>query len=285
MEELQKQLEKMQIPYSRIETIHSKDGVTVARVFSDGSCILKYFEKREYAREIENYRILAELGVPTLKIIAATDCALLMEDIAASPVFRLGNEEDLNDPQLAVRLARWYRTLHQRGRDFVKRSGTALYAETDCITPENIAFIKAASKTEALPAWKLIEDNFPLLRDKLAALNNTLTYNDFYYTNLIAAKDKSNALMFDYNLLGKGYAYSDLRNVCWSLGEEARQAFLKEYGGFEPSEKAADEVISPIVTLHSACLRTEFPDWGNEALDMLKNGFGQRLAVFLGKET
>ena len=285
MEQLQKQLEQMNIPYRSIEPIRSKDGVTVARVLSDVSYVLKYFEKREFCREIENYRILAELGVPTLKIIAATDCALLMEDIAASPVFRLGCEEDLNDPQLAVQLARWYKALHQRGRDFVKCSGTALYAETDCITPENIAFIKTASKTEALPAWKLIEDNFTLLRDKLAALNNTLTYNDFYYTNLIAAKDKSNALMFDYNLLGKGYAYSDLRNVCWSLGEKARQAFLKEYGGFDPAEKAADEVFSPIVTLYSACRRSEFPDWGKESLDMLKNGFEQRLADFLGKET
>ena len=35
----------------------------------------------------------------------------------------------------------------------------------------------------------------------------TLTYNDFYYTNMMVAKDKSSALMFDYNLLGKGYVY------------------------------------------------------------------------------
>ena len=282
MEELQKQLEQLNIPFTRIEPIRSKDGVTVARVFSEGSHILKYFEKKEYAREIENYRILAALGVPTLKVTAATDCAILLEDAVVSPVFRLGEEEDLNDPQIAVQLAKWYKTLHERGRDFVKRCGAELYAETDCITPENLEFIKSAAKIEHCSFWRLMEENFSLLKRKMDALNDTLTYNDFYYTNLIAAKDKSSAFMFDYNLLGRGYSYSDLRNVCWSLGEEAKQAFLDEYGSFDPAEKAADEVISPIVTLYSACRRSSFPDWGNEALDMLKNGFEQRLADFLG---
>ena len=37
----------------------------------------------------------------------------------------------------------------------------------------------------------------------------TLTYNDFYYTNLAVLKDGTSAIMFDYNLLGKGYAYAD----------------------------------------------------------------------------
>ena len=283
MEELQKQLEQLNIPFTRIEPIRSKDGVTVARVFSEGSHILKYFEKKEYAREIENYRILAALGVPTLKVTAATDCAILLEDAAVSPVFRLGEEEDLNDPQIAAQLAKWYKTLHQKGRDFVKDCGDALYAETDCITPENLALIKSATKTEHYPFWRLMEENSDLLRQKIHALNDTLTYNDFYFTNLIAAKDKSTAFMFDYNLLGRGYAYSDLRNVCWSLGEEARQAFMKEYGAFDPAEKAADEVISPIVTLYSACRRRSFPDWGNEALDMLKNGFEQKIVDFFGR--
>ena len=285
MEELQKQLEQMDIPFTRIEQIRSKDGVKVARVYSDVNCILKFFEKKEYAREIENYRILAALGVPTLKVLAATDCAILLEDAAVSPVFRLGEEEDLNDPQIAAQLARWYKVLHEKGRDFVKRCDTALYAETDCITPENLAFIKAAAKTEHCSFWRFIEENFSLLKQKINALNDTLTYNDFYYTNLIAAKDKGAAFMFDYNLLGRGYAYSDLRNVCWSLGEEAKQAFLTEYGGFDPAEKAADEVISPIVTLYSACRRRSFPDWGNEALDMLKSGFEQKLIDFLGKQS
>ena len=282
MEKLQKQLEQLNIPFTRIEHIRSKDGVTVARVFSERSCILKYFEKKEYAREIENYRILETLGVPTLKVIAASDCTILLEDVTDSPVFRLGREQDLDDPQIAVQLAGWYKTLHRKGREFVKSCGTGFYSETDCITSENLTFIKSVTKTGHFSVWRLVEENFSLLKQKIDALNDTLTYNDFYFTNLISAKDKSSAFMFDYNLLGRGYAYSDLRNVCWSLGNNAKQAFLKEYGAFDPVEKAADEVISPIVTLYSACRRSSFPDWGNEALSMLKNGFEQRLADFLG---
>jgi hypothetical protein len=81
------------------------------------------------------------------------------------------------------------------------------------------------------------------------SLSRTLTYNDFYYTNLAVRKDGTAALMFDYNLLGKGYVYSDIRNVCSSLGDEAQAAFLAEYGEVDRCEITIDDVVSPIAAL------------------------------------
>lgn len=104
-------------------------------------------------------------------------------------------------------------------------------------------------------------------------LLRTLTYNDFYFTNLVVARDGSTALIFDYNMLGKGYVYSDIRNVCGHLGnEEARAAFLSAYGGYNENEVIVDNVVNLINGLHIACLRKNFPDWVNELLDMVRDG-------------
>ena len=81
----------------------------------DGPRVLKTFDKAEFAREIENYRLLGELGVPTLRIYGVTETALLMEDIRESR-WRLGREEDLRDPEVARLLAGWYRRCTGRGK-------------------------------------------------------------------------------------------------------------------------------------------------------------------------
>ena len=79
--------------------------------------------------------------------------------------------------------------------------------------------------------------------------------------------------MFDYNLLGKGIAYGDIRNVTGSLSREAAEAFLEEYGDhISGEEKRADAFIAPLVTLHAACEQELFPSWAEGALKELKNG-------------
>ena len=64
MEKLQRALAEMGTGGTVTEILQQKDGVTVARVMTDdGPRVLKTFDKVEFAREIENYRLLGELGV------------------------------------------------------------------------------------------------------------------------------------------------------------------------------------------------------------------------------
>ena len=156
-----------------------------------------------------------------------------------------------------------------------------MYDEADFFTTENIACIKEKTGTQDTLAWVLLEQNFSAIDDLLLKVRRTLTYNDFYYTNMVVAKDKSSALMFDYNLLGKGYAYTDVRNVLSSLSEEAGKAFLNEYGTFDPIEKALDDVVSVVVTLYLACQRDEFPWWAQALLDELDTTFIEKIEYLL----
>lgn len=152
-----------------------------------------------------------------------------------------------------------------------------MYDEADFFTIENIVCIKKKTGTQDAPAWALLEQNYDAINNLLRKTRRTLTYYDFYYTNMVVARDKSSALMFDYNLLGKGYAYTDVRNVLSSLSEEAGKAFIDEYGKFDPSEKALDDVVSVVVTLYLACLRDEFPWWAQALLDEIDTTFIEKI--------
>ncbi|MDO5379018.1 MAG: phosphotransferase [Clostridia bacterium] len=278
MNALDEQLNAMGVSYSDLSVLQEKDGIVVARVAGgSGSCVLKYFRDEGSRREIDNYRILASLGVPTIKVIAATDEAILLEDMARSPIYRMGVREDMENPEVAVQICRWYKRLHRQGIDYVARHGEALYDETDFFTPEHIDEIKRWTGTQDAPAWKALERSCDALGRALRRIRKTLIYHDFYYTNLIVAKDCSSAMMFDYNLLGKGFAYADVRNVTVSLSAQAKEAFLAEYGAFDPLEKAADDVICPVVTLYLAYRRGIFPSWAQEALTDVQQNLCQNL--------
>lgn len=277
---LKQELKKFNVSNSNITIIQSKDGVIVARVQVNAtSYIIKYFQKDEHKREIKNYKILKSLSIPTINLLGSTDSSILMEDISQSDIFRLAAKEDLDDVVVASQIAEWYKLLHTSSKNF----DTEIYDETDLITKENIEFIKKKTGTQSLPIWKIIDDNFDIIISKIKALPRVLTYNDFYYTNLIIAKDKSSAFMFDYNLLGKGYVYSDIRNVCSSLGENAKKAFIETYGEFDKSEIIVDDVTSVLVTLYYACQRKTFPSWANYALNELKNDFESKILLLINR--
>ena len=279
---IKQELKSLNVSFSNIELIQNKDGVIVARIQSDTiSYIFKYFQNEDYKREIKNYKLLQSLNIPTIRVFGFTDLAILMADISQSDTFRLGTKEDLNDVVIASKIAEWYKLLHTGSKDFVLERSTELYDETDFITRENIEFIKEKTGTKNLPVWKLIDNNFDVIVSKTRNLPRVLTYNDFYYTNLIVAKDKSSAFMFDYNLLGKGYVYSDIRNVCYSLSADAKNAFLEAYGEFDKNEIIVDDVASVLVTLYHACQRKNFPDWANSTLNELKTDYVKKVEILI----
>lgn len=90
---------------------------------------------------------------------------------------------------------------------------------------------------------------------------------------MIVSKTGEYAFMFDYNLLGKGIAYGDIRNVTNSLSHEAAEAFIQEYDDdITEEQKKADAFLAPLVNLVNACRRDTFPSWAKDSLKELKNG-------------
>lgn len=256
-----------------LQEIQNKDGIYLFKViYKNKHYVIKYFLKEEYMREIKNYSILKELDIPTIKVFAHTDRSLLLEDLDKSKVYRLGVVSDLSDVNIAKALAEWYTGLHNQGRKYIIGKDDNFYRKIDIITEENIEFIKSSSNTKDNKVWKLILYNYDLIFNKIMKLEETLTYNDFNWTNLMVNKNKKEAIMFDYNLLGVGYRYSDIRNVCSSLSEEAKEVFTAEYGKVDEAEKIIDDGISILVNLIFAYKRPTFPQWARESLKTIHSG-------------
>ncbi len=269
---IKNQMQKMNISYDQIINLRSKDGVHLYNIQSSNKrFVLKYFENIEFRREIKNYLILQDLDVLTIPLIAYTDEAILMEDISFSDDMRLAVKEDMDNPNICASLGKWYRNLHDKGKEYIKINGDEIYMETDCITYENIQMIKQKTNTADNFVWKVIEEKLDYLKELIDKTEKTLTYNDFYYTNMAVSKEHG-AFMFDYNLLGKGYVASDIKNVTLQLGEEAKKAFLESYGKCDEKEILMHGVAGSLVGLCFACQRETFPKWGYEELESINNG-------------
>lgn len=251
------------------EILQHKDGVLTERIpAGEGTAIRKTFETSDSAREIANYILLSRLNVPTLQVLSHTDRSITLEDIAASDHWRLGTPADLTDPKTAAAIARWYKMLHSHGRGEAK---VGMYDESDLFTMKNLDILPESTDTAHHPVWNVLRSNFGAIRAIADRLPKTITYNDFYWTNLAVSKDGREALMFDYNLMGKGCAYSDIRNVTVSLSPAAAAAFLREYGPTDPMERALDDVLSPVITLILASRHESFPNWAKDSLNALDN--------------
>lgn len=264
-----------------VENIRSKDGVHVYRVFTDKqSYVIKYFSNISFRREIQNYQILKSNGIPTIDVTAYTEQSILLEDICSSDIYRLGKAQDLEDENCVRLIAKWYKSLHANGEKAMKLA--SLYSESDIIQKDSVTMVKEKSNTQSDPVWNLILDNLDTFRRIISQCSQTLTYNDFFWTNLIVEKNMTEAMMFDFNLLGRGYRYSDIRNICSSLSQRCKTAFLEEYGDFDSREKIIDDGISILINLVFAFEKKNFPEWGKESLKKLKSGdFHERMKRIL----
>ena len=274
MQIIHHQLQTMGLPTAPhdIHLIREKFGITVFRVFANNeSYVGKYYEETHDRLEIEYYHVLNSINVPTIKVIGHTDCLLLLEDISASSIYRLGTEEDMADPKVAGLLAKWYKQLHTKGRNYAGLSKLYCVAE-DELTKANLENAAAKTNSTENPIWQLLQENLETYRNAYTTLSNTIVYNDFYWDNFIVAKDYTSAMMFDYNCMWRMYAYADIHNVLKNLPHRAGEASMESYGTYNPMEKLYEDAFIPLSGLITACNMESFPPWTNDIISMLHSG-------------
>ena len=240
---------------SDISEIRYKDAIFVGSVEIDNQkLVVKYFENPQHAVEIDNYKLLEKLNVPTPKIFHSSQNLLVMENLNFNPNYHLATNDDLKNLDTITALAKWYKTLHTKGKTI---DVTNFYSELDFITKENLENLKAI-----LPNCENLElmlKNIEKLLRKIKSLPLTITYNDFAEENMIAGENF--AMMYDHNKMGKGLAYFDIQNVCFMLDENMKKAFNEEYGEIPEIEKLAYDLLIPFITLIMASKMPQFPRW------------------------
>ncbi len=258
--------------------IRERQGKRLLRITLEGSSyILKEFADPEPAREVLAYSLLKDLGVPTLRVIARTDDALLLEDLDVSKYLKLAHEGDIEKAEGGVALAQWYRNLHNAGSTV--RLGddprsSFLWREIDALTRASILEVATRVSESDSSKWFTLADNIESVRYAVMASEETLTYNDFHWTNLALSRDGKpiRAVVFDYHLLGLGMRYSDYRNVTGSLGPDAADAFRSSYGETDPREEVLDDLVAPLCALVEAFRRPGFPSWAKASLELVETG-------------
>jgi len=272
----------LQKPIRDFRLIRAKGGVYVYKCLYDGiPAVVKYFEEEDDRREILNYRILAQHGIPTIKTYALGKTALVMEDISVSENWRLGIAEDLADIDVAKSLAHWYFMFHENSASVSELD--TLFFEFAQITVQNLQML-LRKLPEAQELFAFLLAHYDKFHEMIFMPTFTMTYNDFYWSNFVVSMDKKSAMMFDYNCMGKGYRLSDFRNVCWSMSDEAKKTFQDEYNRqymekhkstrteAEKLEERIDDIAGPLYSLIVAYTdKVNFPDWAEghkkEAVD------------------
>ena len=114
-----------------------------------------------------------------------------------------------------------------------------------------------------------------VLKNRARCLPQTFNYEDFTQENLAVSRGRGSplqALVFDYDCFTLGMAYSDIRNVMYSLERKARQAFIEAYGPTSEAERLLDIPLSSIYGLLVASGRESVPGWARSLLDDVKSG-------------
>ena len=261
----------------RVEPIRKKNGNHLYRIALAGSTyVLKVFIEPDASREVGAYAVLRDLGVPTLRVISSTNDALLLEDLDTSKHLRLACREDIGNPEVGVALAAWYQALHCADwKSWTRQHGLSLFRrEIDELTPDSILEVASRVRGQYQSRWVTLADNIDNIRNATITSDETITYNDFHWTNLALSRNAKpiKAVVFDYHLLGLGLRYSDCRNVTGSLGPVAADTFQSVYGETDPREKVLDDLISPLYALVEAFRRPGFSSWAEESLEIAMSG-------------
>ena len=184
-----------------VQLIQERHGNRLFRIALEGSsCILKVFGGPDSNREVWAYSLLEDLGVPTLRVMGRTNEALLLEDLETGKHLRLAEEDDVGRAEVGGALAGWYRALHDSGSSW--RAGQteppSLPREIDKLTAESILEVASKVRGPGQSRWTVIADNIDRVKNAAVTSAETLTYNDFHWTNLALSRggEPIRAVMF-----------------------------------------------------------------------------------------
>jgi hypothetical protein len=268
----------------KVTVLRTRDTHVVYRLTChDHSYILKWFFSPAKSIEPIIYTMLSQYGIPILPVYENTGRALILEDLESSPNWRLAEPSDMELAAIGVALAKWYRSLRQVGYEALKdphwpRDGVTPWVEQ--ITGSSLKKAGALFKVDNAPAWMAAVEYAPVLKSRYLALPQTFNFNDFAAENLALSRDPGQplrAIVFDYDCFASGVAYSDWRNVMYSLQGAAKASFQENYGPIAEEERLLDAPLAILHALIIASQRSRIPSWANPLVENVVNGELERM--------
>jgi hypothetical protein len=257
--------------------LREREGHAVYRIVCrDRSYVLKLFDAPD-ALEVQVYALLRGLGVAVLPVHGAGPQALLLEDLESSAEWRAASDADMAEAATGTAVAGWYRRLHEAGFGIcadADRRPAFLRPWIDEITPAALETAGRVLGFSAEPAWATARAQAEALKARYRAFPQTFNYDDFAGENLALSRggEPLRAVVYDYDCFSVGCAYSDWRNVTFSLQGAARDAFAQAYGPVSDAERRLDDPLAILQGLVSASRRSRAPGWALPLIRSVTNG-------------
>lgn len=275
-------IESLGIRKSDVDSVtvlrHSQSHMVCRLACKKRTYILKWFNSPTGNVELDVYSLLERYGVETLLVHRCTDQALLIEDIQFSSSWKLADQFDMDRSETGKAVAKWYRELHWAGRDALKELNHQVTTLRPWISEINLkSLIRAAAvfELQKKPIWDVAIENIQKLKDMYLVFPQTFNYNDFAPENLVLSRGEHHplrAIVFDYDCFTTGVAYSDWRNVMYSLHGAAKDAFSAEYGSINDDERLLDEPLAILYGIVTASRREKTPKWAIPLLETVASG-------------
>jgi len=258
------------------DVMHEKNGKRLIRLLIGIDYRILFESTQGESNEFLSYKLLQKHGIPTLPVYSIFENEeiklLLMEDLGRSENWDAAYEPDASSYDFGHALGKWYSEFHEKGLQAAGDPDAAfLRRETDELSPESIMNTARLMELTDYGCWKLAADNFCHIQRAIDKFEETLNYNDFSYENAAKSAD-GGVVMFDYHLLGRGYRYSDIRNVLSGLQDDAREGFLNGYGSYNEAEKLVDDVVSHLYSLQVASTHKRIPKWAADSIEAVESG-------------
>ncbi|RPH57821.1 MAG: hypothetical protein EHM81_11050 [Chloroflexi bacterium] len=251
----------------RVDILRSTAAHVVCRVVGgQGRFILKWFNSPG-SIELQTYALLERCGVETLPAHKRAGQAILLEDLESSLAWRLASEADMEQPATGAAVAAWYRQLHRAGREALgdpQRPAAFLAGWVDLVTQPALEKAGAVFGFQHQRGWIAALEQLEWLRAAYLSQPQTFNYNDFAAENLALSKSMPlRAVVFDYDCFALGAAYSDWRNVTYSLRGAAKASFQAAFGPVSEKERLLDEPLSLLHGLVVASQRKVTSKWAD----------------------
>ena len=234
--------------------------------------MLKLFLGEFGREELFFYKLLAQAGLPTLKLLQKDETALLMADLDFSDTLAPATLDAAKDPAVMGALGAWYRALHQL--EVGEGDGIGLSAEWQALSFSNLENANQVHGDK--PAWRRLHPLLVDLLEQAASLPLRLCYNDFHPVNLVTGRQEALAFMMDYGRMGLNHPAVDLNNALRFSDEAGRAAFLAAYGLTWPRQETWSTLLPPLMDVLMGVAGGECALFSEE--------YDQALRRFIGKE-
>lgn len=264
--EVRKELNNMSFAFNcEIEVIKTEKNKSVFRFEDDNqSYIVEYYYEGNIKDIVDKQLQLEKYGIKT-GILFYSEKIIIYKDYERSGIYRTANNDDLNDENFIVSLAKWYKKIHSI-------RGLVLSSYSEFFTLNNISKLVENFNLHDSFFFKYVISNFNNIKLKLERINKCPICGELSLQNIIVSKNNMDFFVIKLDNLCEGFSGVDISYCLSIIDEKFRELFLNVYGEIGEDELILNEILSVILALKNFDGNLKSQEYLNKYLRLINSG-------------